>query len=106
LIGGMVVSAVRNESYFDAPIGFPMLFIHHQHDGCASTTISASHRNYEKVKSFTTAPIDFVTVQGGQAELRDPCRSGFHMYYGAGEEVAHQLDVFISKTSSVPTFSH
>lgn len=97
LISGMVASAVRNESHFEGPIGFPMLFIHHQQDGCASTTLSASHRNYEKVKTFITAPIEFVTVQSGQAEARDPCRSGFHMYFGAGEEVAKQLDAFMSK---------
>lgn len=97
LISGMVVSAVRNESYFEEPIGFPMLFIHHQQDGCTNTTLSASHRNYEKVKAFSTAPIEFVTIQGGQAEPRDPCRSGFHMYYGAGEEVANRLDDFMSR---------
>ena len=97
LIGGMVVSAVRNESHFEEPIGFPMLFIHHQQDGCSSTTLSASYRNYEKVKAFITAPVDFVTVRGGQAESRDPCRSGFHMYFGAAEEVARLLDDFMSR---------
>lgn len=97
LISGMVVSAVRNESYFEEPISFPMLFIHHQLDGCANTTHSASYRNYEKVKTFITAPVDFVTIQGGEAEPRDACRSGFHMYFGAGEEVATQLDAFMSK---------
>lgn len=97
LISGMVVSAVRNESYFDGPIGFPMLFIHHDQDGCSNTTYSASYKNYEKVKKFITAPVEFVTIQGGQAESRDPCRSGFHMYFGAAEEVANQLDAFMSK---------
>jgi hypothetical protein len=98
LIDGMVVSAVRNESYFEAPIGFPMLFMHHQQDGCANTTHAASMQNFEKVKAFITAPIAFVTIEGGQAEPRDPCRSGFHMYFGAGEEVAKQLDAFMTGT--------
>lgn len=97
LIDGMVVSAVRNESYFEQAIGFPMLFMHHQQDGCSSTLLSESYRNYEKVKTFSTAPLDFVTIQGGQAEPRDPCRSGFHMYFGAGDEVAKHLDAFMSK---------
>jgi hypothetical protein len=96
LIGGYVVSAVRNESYFEEPIAFPMLFMHHQSDGCSNTTLSTSFRNYEKVKAFSLAPAEFVTIQSGQAEPRDPCRSGFHMYYGAGEEVAKNLDGFIS----------
>jgi hypothetical protein len=98
LINGMVVSAVRNESYFEAPIDFPMLFMHHQQDGCASTTLAASIQNFEKVKAFSKAPLAFVTIEGGQAEPRDPGRSGFHMYFGAGEEVAKQLDAFMSGT--------
>ena len=96
LISGMVVSAVRNESHFEGPINFPMIFIHHQQDGCSSTTLAASYLNYEKVKTFTTASVDFATIKGGQAEPRDPCRSGFHMYFGAGEEVAKRLDDFMS----------
>ena len=96
LIGGMVASAVRNESYFDEPIAFPILFMHHKFDGCSVTTPSASFRNYEKVKTFSTSPVEFVTIQSGSAEPRDPCRSGYHMYFGAGEEVANHLDEFMS----------
>lgn len=96
LIGGMVVSAARSESHFDEPIDFPVLFIHHRLDSCEKTTFAASYRNYEKVKSLSTAPVSFVTVEGGQAEARDPCRSGHHMFYGAGEEVARHLDAFMS----------
>jgi hypothetical protein len=95
LISGMVVSAVRSETYFDAPMSFPVLFMHHEQDGCRSTQLSASFRNYEKVKSFNVAPVQFVAITGGQAEPRDPCRSGFHMYFGAGEEVANHLDDFM-----------
>lgn len=97
LIGGMVVSAVRTESYFEEPIGFPMLFIHHRSDGCSHTSFAASHRNYEKVKAFNTALTEFVTIQGGQIEQRDPCQSGFHMYFDAAEEVARHLDDFMSR---------
>ena len=96
LINGMVISAVRSETYFDAPISFPMLFIHHEQDGCRNTQFSASFRNYEKVKGFNVAPVQFVAITSGQAEPRDSCRSGFHMYFGAGEEVAKQLDDFMS----------
>lgn len=96
LIAGMVASAVRNESYFDEPVAFPMLFMHHQSDGCSATTLSASFRNYENVKTFSTAPVKFVIIQGGSAEPRHPCHSGFHLYFGAGEEVANHLDEFMS----------
>ncbi len=101
LIGGMVVSAVRNESYFEAPISFPMLFMHHRTDGCANTTYAASYRNFEKVKTYSTAQLAFQTIESGQAESRDPCRSGFHMYFGAGEEVGKVLDTFMSSVYNV-----
>ena len=97
LIDGMVVSAARDESYFDEPISFPMLFMHHRQDGCAHTTYSVSVRNYEKVKAFNKANVEFVTVETGQSQPQDPCRSGFHMYFGAGEEVARHLDAFMSR---------
>jgi len=97
LISGMVVSGVRNESHFEGPINFPMLFIHHQKDGCSNTTYAASLRQFEKVKAFIKAPIEFHPILGGEAESRDPCRSGFHMYFGAGQEVANLIDEFISK---------
>lgn len=96
LIGGYVVSAVRSESYFDGAIPFPILFMHHELDGCARTAISASLRNFEQLKASNGAPMEFATIHGGQAEPKDPCRSGFHMYYGAGEEVAQHLDHFMS----------
>ena len=96
LISGMVASGVRNESTFDAPISFPMLFIHHQQDGCFHTTFSTAFSNYEKVKQANTEPTEFVAIKGGEAESLDPCRSGFHMYYGAGEETAKSLDAFMS----------
>lgn len=97
LIGGMVASAIRNESYFEGPIDFPMLFIHHRKDGCFVTTYSASFRNYEKVKAFSSAPVEFATVETGFSEPQDPCFSGFHMYRDADKEVAKHLDSFMSK---------
>lgn len=102
LIGGMVASAIRDESHFEEPIGFPMLFIHHRNDGCFHTTYSASFRNFEKVKAFSKAPVEFVAVESGMAQAQDPCRSGFHMYFGAGEEVAKHLDEFLSRANSMP----
>ena len=45
LISGFIVSGVRSESYFDPPYTFPMLFIHHDKDGCADTRPNASFAN-------------------------------------------------------------
>ncbi len=96
LIGGMIPSGIRNESNFEAPIPFPVLFLHHQSDGCSHTTPSAAQSLHEKVKKVATSPTDFVFVTSGEPEPRDPCRSGHHMYFGAGEEAAKAIDAFMS----------
>jgi hypothetical protein len=96
LIGGMIASGIRSESYFDAPIPFPILFLHHQNDGCSHTLPTSAKSNFEMVKKISTAATDFIYVTGGQVEARDPCRSGHHMYFGAGEEAAKDIDGFMS----------
>ncbi|MEY2621539.1 MAG: hypothetical protein RIT26_1359 [Pseudomonadota bacterium] len=95
-IGGMIASGIRNESYFEAPIPFPMLFLHHQGDGCGYTTPEAALTNFEKVRKVSSAPSEWAVVKGGLSEPRDPCRSGHHMYFGAGDETAKAIDAFMS----------
>ncbi len=97
LLAGFIASGARNESYFEAPLAFPMLFLHHRKDGCSHTLPDASYGNYQKVKAFNPAPTEFIYVTGGEAQTNDPCRSGFHMYFGAGEEVAKDIDDFMSR---------
>ena len=96
-MGGIVASGIRNESRFEAPIDFPMLFLHHAQDGCRNTTPEASRRNVEAVRAFNPAETAYVEITGGQAQAMDPCRSGFHMYYGAGEEAAKAIDDFMAR---------
>ena len=97
LISGIIASGIRTESRFDPPISFPMLFLHHKQDGCSRDLAAASYANYMKVKEFNTFPTEFVYVSGGRAQQSDPCHSGYHMYNGAGEEVAKDIDEFMSK---------
>jgi len=97
LISGFIASGIRDESYFNAPIAFPIFFIHHKADGCYHTRPGVSYANYEKVKGVTSAPTQFFYVIGGESQAIDPCRSGFHMYNGAGVETAHAIDEFMSK---------
>ena len=97
LVAGMIPSGIRSESYFNAPLDMPVLFMHHQKDGCSHTLSSASHDNYLKVKGLNQSVTEFVYVTGGAAESRDPCRSGYHMYFGASEEAANLIDAFMSK---------
>lgn len=97
LIAGMIPSGIRSESYFNASLDIPVLFMHHQKDGCSHTLPNAANDNYLKVKDFNKSVTEFVYVTGGEAESKDPCRSGYHMYYGAGEEAANLIDGFLSK---------
>jgi hypothetical protein len=97
LIAGFIASGVRSESYFDPPYTFPMLFIHHEKDGCSHTLPDVSFKNYEKVKAVNSFTTEFVYVTSGISEPRDPCRSGHHMFYAAGEEAAKDIDTFLMK---------
>jgi hypothetical protein len=97
LISGIVASAIRSESYFNPPIEVPVLFMHHSKDSCASTSPSASEKTFLKVKEFNKSLTEFAYVTTGDAEEKNPCYSGYHMYYGASEEAATIIDVFMSK---------
>ena len=97
LIAGMIASAIRAESYFNAPMDMPVLFMQHKQDGCARTSPDTSYSTYMKVKKFNPSLTEFAYVTEGKSEPRDPCRSGYHMYYGASEEAAKIIDSFLSK---------
>ena len=96
LISGMVALDIRSESRFGPPIDFPVLFIHHQQDGCQYTVGSEAMKMYNKLKEFDKAQTAFVWITGGEAQA-DPCSSGFHVYHNAGPEVAKAIDDFLSK---------
>jgi hypothetical protein len=97
LVSGFIASAIRSESYFDAPISFPILFMHHEKDGCSETIPRDSFENFKKVKEASKFLTDFVYVTGGSSEPRNPCSSGTHMYYGASQEFAKNIENFILK---------
>jgi len=97
LIAGVIASGIRNESRFEAPLDLPMLFIHNKADACEHTTPHASRSLYEKVKVFDHSPTDYVLVETGAGQPSDPCRSGYHMNYGAGEEYARDVDLFLQQ---------
>lgn len=97
LLQGVVASGIRNESDFAPPVVFPMLFIHHEQDGCSNTSHAASRALYEKIKPAARQPVEFHTIQGGSAEAANPCSSGYHMYFGASDEVVRVIDDFMTR---------
>jgi hypothetical protein len=96
-IAGVIASAVRSESYFNPPIDFPMLFLHHEKDGCFRDDGNHSYKNYLKVKEFSKSDTKFIWITTGETEGKEPCNSGFHMYYNAGPEVSKAIDDFLSQ---------
>lgn len=97
LVSGIIASGIRSESRFSAPLAVPMLFMHHKQDGCASTFGGAAYERFMKVKEINKAETAFAWITTGEAEPNDPCRSGFHMYFGASEEAAKVIDGFMAK---------
>lgn len=96
LISGMIASEIRSESYFNAPINFPVLFMNHQNGACGSCNSTSAHKQFENMKQFNTQSTEYVYITTGSAEFGNPCTTGFHMYHNAGAEVAKVIDDFMS----------
>lgn len=95
LIAGAIASTPRPQSRFPSSIGMPVMFITHKLDGCRD--LEQMRAMYEKVRSSNSAITRWVLVEGGEEEPgKDPCRSGFHMFYRAGDEYAKAIDDFIA----------
>lgn len=97
LISGIIASGVRNETNFKPPLNVPVLIIHNKNDDCPNTTPDSAYDLYERVKKFNASKTEFISVESGQSQGGDPCRTGFHMNYGAGEEYAKDIDSFMGQ---------
>ena len=100
-VSGLIVSGARKVAYFDErPLDLPVLFLHHQQDGCASADSRVSVKNFEQVKRTNRSVTEFRFLRGGEPENGSPCEGGYHMYYGADVEMNEALRDFI--LSNVP----
>ena len=98
LVAGVIYSSGRNGSDFSAATtNLPVLFLAHSNDGCAGSTNAESKSVYERLKRVDTARVDYVLIKGGTSE-GDPCRSGYHMFYGASAEAYKAIDSFIGES--------
>jgi hypothetical protein len=97
LIDGLVVSSSRNGIHFPDDTRIPVLFLHHEKDGCPKAESRSSMAAFESLKSAGNNKVEYVWITGGEAESANQCYSGYHMYFGAGEEAANAIDRFIVK---------
>lgn len=95
LIDGVIVSSSRNGISFPDDTSIPVLFLHHRKDSCQKSSSSVSMRAYESLKLTDKNKVEYIWISGGEAESANSCYSGYHMYFGAGAEVADAIDAFI-----------
>lgn len=96
-IAGMVYSGAMHGSDFGTNASIPVLFLHHEKDGCESTTLIQAQQVFQKLKSQGNQKTEFQVVIGGDVEPKDPCLSGYHMYFGAEKEAAELVNQFAKK---------
>jgi len=95
LISGIIYSSARNGASFTSNTNIPVLFLAHEQDGCSKSTPSNSKSVYEDLKKTNQFKTEYVIVKGGETE-GDPCRSGYHMFFGASQEAYKAIDSFAS----------
>lgn len=96
-IAGLVYSAAIHGSTFNDKTNLPVLFLHHEVDGCEVTTLRESEKVFNKLMAQGNSKSELTLIKGGSAEAKDPCLSGFHMYFGAEKEAADAIDRFMLK---------
>jgi hypothetical protein len=96
LVSGIIYSSGRNGASFNNGTNLPVLFLAHQKDGCSKSTLHNSKSVYDELKKTDQQKVEYVLIQGGEAQSSDVCSSGHHMFYGAGEEAYTAIDAFVS----------
>lgn len=96
-VSGLIYSGAIHGADFGENTLLPVLFMHHEKDGCEVTTWQHSQKVFQKLTSQGNTKSEFALLKGGDAEDKDPCISGLHMYFGAEKEAADLIDQFAKK---------
>ncbi len=91
-LAGIVLSGSRALIEISEPVDLPIVFVHHERDECKFNSYPDALKNHEKFKTLNKQKTEFFTIRGGDAENKDPCDSGLHMYFNAYDEVATILN--------------
>jgi hypothetical protein len=95
LVEGAIYSSARNGARFNDNTNLPVLFLAHERDGCEKSMPGESRTVYEQLRKNDPQRVEYVLIRGGESQPQHPCYSGFHMYYGAGEEAYKAIDQFV-----------
>ena len=100
LVAGMIWSGGQNGTSFNyETTKLPVLVLHHENDECVGNTPGYAKRIYAKLREAGNTAAELVLINSGtrSPDSNNPCRSGYHMYFGAGPDVANVLDQFMNK---------
>lgn len=96
MVSGIIYSSARNGAKFNSSTtNLPVLFLAHSKDGCSKSTNSYSQTVYNDLKEVDKAKVSYVLINGGASENDEPCRSGYHMFFKASDEVYKVIDNFV-----------
>lgn len=100
LVAGLIFSGGVNGTSFNyETTKLPILVLHHENDECVGTTPSNARRTHTRLREAGNTAAELVLIKSSKPSTGDPCRSGNHMYFGAGPDVAKVLDQFMNKHS-------
>jgi hypothetical protein len=100
LLAGVITSGSLWGIEVKDGVNLPILFLHHEQDGCKETPYSYAQRTFATTKSKNKGVTEFATVKGGQ-ERGNPCRDGHHMYLSAYDDAARLVEQFIARNNPV-----
>ena len=100
LVAGLIFSGGVNGTSFNFDTTkLPVLVLHHENDECVGTTPGSAKRIHTRLREAGNTAAELVLIKSGtrSPDSNNPCRSGYHMYFGAGPDVAKVLDQFMNK---------
>jgi pimeloyl-ACP methyl ester carboxylesterase len=100
LVAGLILSGGENGTSFNyETTRLPVLVLHHENDECVGNTPGHAKKVFARLREAGNTAAELVLINSGtrSPDNNNPCRSGYHMYYGAVPDVAKVLDQFMSK---------
>jgi pimeloyl-ACP methyl ester carboxylesterase len=98
LVAGLVFSGGENGASFNyESTRLPVLVVHHENDECPGNTAESAKKLHAKLRAAgnTAAELVLITTGTRTPNNSNGCRSGYHMYFGAGADVARALDQYM-----------
>ena len=100
LVAGLILSGGENGTSLNyETTKLPILVLHHESDECVGNTPGHAKRIHTRLHEAGNTAAELVLIKSGtrSPDSNNPCRSGYHMYFGAGPDVAKVLDEFMNK---------